>query len=637
MFFINMNKYLIIIIASFIVGCSAIQKDKLEKTPEFQEDNSQAVMYFSMAETAIQQNDFGTAIELYKRADKASPGNIYIKEKLLNLLRQVIFINPILNEEIVKLGEKYLSQNLYTSQMLIIVADSYIKLKDIQKADEFLKLAIETEPSMERYSLYYSFQRDYNPPADTTLLYSALKLPWEKTESVIKIAQMVQEYDIEKALSILQKAYKKWDDEKSLQAILIIYEDKKEIEKGLKLVQERLESQKPVPDFMKIYLVEKLIAFQNYDEVIELKGICFEINTNQILRYLFFSAANLEKYDLAIYAGKAIEKTPDLTDELKPSFFAYFGEIYYLSKQDEKAVEYFIKSNELKLLMALFREYTAKEDEQTKQRIIKILDSFIKQNPDKDLANFLAGFTYMNLELNEESENYFNLVSADFIKENGLLNTTAEAYLTNSENISKAKELLELRDEQESGVNEFLGFYFYLENSDSLSFYYFSQALKENPQSDVDIFLVASLVAEKSGKIEEMILILENAFQLYPQSPDVLNTLGYSIAKYGIEDKYEAAEEMLKKALEIESENNHIWDSLAWLYFRMDKYEQALQAMEKPLEQEIELSELAYHLGEIYLKLEQKKYAKEYLKIAIDLANDDESVELSKKLLKELE
>ncbi|NQV16969.1 MAG: hypothetical protein HQ534_00270 [Armatimonadetes bacterium] len=631
-----MNKYLIIIIAYFIIGCSAIQKDKLEKTPEFQEDNSQAVMYFSMAETAIQQNDFGTAIELYKRADKASPGNIYIKEKLLNLLRQLIFINPILNEEIVKLGEKYRSQNLFTSQMLIIIADSHIKLKDIQKADEFLKLAIETEPSMESYSLYYSFQKDYNPPADTTLLNSALKLPWEKTESVIKIAQMVQEYDIEKALSILQEAYKKWDDEKSLQSILIIYEDKKEIEKGLKLVEERLEDQKPVPDFMKIYLIEKLFAFQNYEEIIELKDICFEIDTNQILRYLFFSAANLEKYDLAISAGKAIEKAPDLTDEMKPSFLAYLGDIYYLSKQDKEAVEYFIKSNELKLLMGLFREYTAKEDDQTKQRIIKILDSFIEQNPDKDLANFLAGFTYMNLELNDESENYFNLVSADFIKENGLLNTTAEAYLTNSGNTSKAVELLELRDEQESGVNEFLGFYFYLENSDSLSFYYLYRALKENPQAEVDLFLVTSIVAEKLGKIEDMILILEDAIQLYPQSPDVLNTLGYSIAKYEIKEKYEDAEEMLQKALQIESENNHIWDSLAWLYFKMDKYEQALQAMEKPLEQEIKLSELAYHLGEIYLKLDQKERALEYLKIAIDLANDEKSVELSKKLLEEL-
>jgi len=520
--------------------------------------------------------------------------------------------------------------------MLIIVADSYIKLKDIQKADEFLKLAIETEPTMESYSLYYSFQRDYNPPADTTLLYSALKLPWEKTESVIKIAQMVQESDINKALSILQESYKKWDDEKSLQSILIVYEDLKEIEKGLELVQERLKIQKPVPDFMKIYLIEKLFSFQDYEKIIELKDICFEINTNQILRYLFFSAANLEKYDLAISTGKVIEKTPDLTDEMKPSFLAYFGDIYYLSKQDKKAVEYFIKSNELKLLMSLFREYTAKEDEQTKQGIIKILDSFIKLNPDKDLANFLAGFTYMNLELNEESENYFNLVSVDFIKENGLLNTTAEAYLTNSENIPKAKELLELRDEKEPTINEFLGFHFYLENSDTLAFHYFSQALKENPQSEVDIFLVASLVAEKLGKINNMIFILENAIQLYPQSPDILNTLGYSIAKYEIKDKYAVAEEMLKKALEVESENNHIWDSLAWLYFKMDKCEQALQAMEKPLEQEIKLSELAYHLGEIYLKLEQKKLAKEYLKIAIELANDEKSVELSNKLLEEL-
>ena len=38
-----MNKYIIIIIASFIIGCSAIQKDKIEKRIDFQEDNSEAV------------------------------------------------------------------------------------------------------------------------------------------------------------------------------------------------------------------------------------------------------------------------------------------------------------------------------------------------------------------------------------------------------------------------------------------------------------------------------------------------------------------------------------------------------------------------------------------------------------------
>jgi len=36
------------------------------------------------------------------------------------------------------------------------------------------------------------------------------------------------------------------------------------------------------------------------------------------------------------------------------------------------------------------------------------------------------------------------------------------------------------------------------------------------------------------------------------------------------------------------------------------------------------------------LKLDKKELAREYLKIAIELANDEKSVELSKKLLKEL-
>ena len=76
-----------------------------------------------------------------------------------------------------------------------------------------------------------------------------------------------------------------------------------------------------------------------------------------------------------------------------------------------------------------------------------------------------------------------------------------------------------------------------------------------------------------------------------------------------------------------------IWDSLAWLYFRMGKYEEALSAMEKPLLEKIENSEIAYHLGEIYLKINQTDIAIKYLKLAVELDNDSDSVKLSQKIL----
>ena len=76
-----------------------------------------------------------------------------------------------------------------------------------------------------------------------------------------------------------------------------------------------------------------------------------------------------------------------------------------------------------------------------------------------------------------------------------------------------------------------------------------------------------------------------------------------------------------------------IWDSMAWLHFRKGLFKKAFKAMEIPLKSKIEHSEIAYHLGEIFLKLEKKDRAEKYLKQAIELANDDDAVETSRKIL----
>ncbi len=100
-----------------------------------------------------------------------------------------------------------------------------------------------------------------------------------------------------------------------------------------------------------------------------------------------------------------------------------------------------------------------------------------------------------------------------------------------------------------------------------------------------------------------------------------------------MEQKYSYAETLLIKALDIDPENEMIWDSLAWLYFKMGETKKAMKAMKIPLTKKIENSEIAYHLGEIFLKLDKKEQAKKYLKQAIELANDDDAVEISRKIL----
>ena len=78
-----------------------------------------------------------------------------------------------------------------------------------------------------------------------------------------------------------------------------------------------------------------------------------------------------------------------------------------------------------------------------------------------------------------------------------------------------------------------------------------------------------------------------------------------------------------------------IWDSLAWIYFRLRLYKDALEAMKVPIAKEVKNSEIAYHLGEIYLKLNKKPEAEIYLKLTIEINDNENSVKLAEELLKE--
>ena len=133
-----------------------------------------------------------------------------------------------------------------------------------------------------------------------------------------------------------------------------------------------------------------------------------------------------------------------------------------------------------------------------------------------------------------------------------------------------------------------------------------------------------------------MIRILKKGIAEFPENADLMNALGYMIAKYELSDNYELAYDLLKKAVTIAPESEMIWDSLAWLYFKDGKLEDALNAMNVPLSKEIKNSEIAYHLGAIYLELGNKKNATKYLELAVQINDDEDSVDRSKLLLADM-
>ncbi len=624
---------LILVLISIICSC-AVTKDNIQVTPQ-KDYNSLSLYYYSLAENAIHLGDYELAIDLFKKADFSYPENIYIKERLLKFLASQLYHNPEYHDEIIRLGEDYYSRNLYSASILITLAESYNALNNYEMADKYLRLALDLKPSMRLYTSYFIFKKKNLSIVDTTLLNKALEFPWKEQENIILLAELYKDINQNRSISILEQAYSQWDNERVLRLLLSAYDTAGEDKKVIETIQQRIDEQQLTSDNIKTHLIGRYFKNKNYERIVKNSDLCFNVKNEQILRYLFFSALSLEEYNLAIKAGYAVENTGALPEEIKSYFYAYFGYMLFCVKEDEKAAQYFIKSSDINVLLKIFSDYGL-ITETNENRLKDFTALILTHSTDMDFTNFLAGYIYTILEEKTLAEEYLDKVSIDFLKNNDLMISTVIAYLTNSRNINKSRELLAQRDEQIPSENEIFGFYFYNINSDTLAYDFFKKEIKNNPQPEIGVFMITSILGEKFNDIDNLIPILEKGVALYPDNPEILNILGYTIADHNIENKYDEAEILLKNALEIDPENIMIWDSLAWLYFKKGMTKEALEAMKKPLEQKIEHSEIAYHIGEIYLKLNKTKKATKYFQLAVELDSEQYSVEISKKNLEKI-
>ncbi|MCK4655092.1 MAG: hypothetical protein KAU01_11680, partial [Candidatus Cloacimonetes bacterium] len=539
-----------LIILTLLAGCSVNKITQQEPS----EANIISANYFSFAEAALQQKDITTAIDLYKKADAADSNNVYIKEKLLEILAIGALFNPEYQDEIIKLGEEYYSRKLYSEKILSIIAETYRTQENFEKAKKFYKRAIKIQPTVRNLTTYYIFQKQNDPPTDPDLLERALEFPWKDKEQILRIAELISEYDIQKSLKILEKVYNIWDDEKSLTSLLTTYEKAGKPDKVLELLQQRINEKKSLSDPIKTFLIGKYYTLKQYDKVLENQELCFKVSKSEILKYLFFAAIQLEEFETGIKTGHAIEKADDLTDEFKPSFYTYFAKLFFSTGDNEKAVDYLIKANDVHIIRNLIYEYDFDKDEDIRKKILNLLSSLLEKTENKDLANFLLGIVYTRLEDNDIATEYMNEISDDFLKENDLLFIAASIHLQNSLDIKKAQSLLEKLEQEELTTNEIIAGLLFGTENDSISYFMLKTEIIENSKPHISTFIRYSILAERFNTIDSLITLLEKGIKLYPENADLLNGLGYMIAKHGVEEKYDHAETLLEKALILEPE-----------------------------------------------------------------------------------
>lgn len=121
------------------------------------------------------------------------------------------------------------------------------------------------------------------------------------------------------------------------------------------------------------------------------------------------------------------------------------------------------------------------------------------------------------------------------------------------------------------------------------------QANKELPDIP-EIKYELAMVYAQQGRYQELEPLLREVIALQPLNANAYNALGYTFAD--LNKNLDEAQGLLEQALELEPNNPYILDSVGWYLYRVGDYQAALEYLLRSYEQ-LPDPEVAAHLGEV--------------------------------------
>lgn len=140
-----------------------------------------------------------------------------------------------------------------------------------------------------------------------------------------------------------------------------------------------------------------------------------------------------------------------------------------------------------------------------------------------------------------------------------------------------------------------------------------NKGLDAHPDS-FDLRYTRSLVAEQLGNTEQAISDLEKLLKQRPNSPDVKNALGYTLANKT--KQYDRAYGLIKEALEELPDSYAVIDSMGWVLFKQGKLKEAENYLRKAYEQSRD-AEISGHLAEVLWMQKKQSEATQILNQAL--------------------
>jgi tetratricopeptide (TPR) repeat protein len=137
----------------------------------------------------------------------------------------------------------------------------------------------------------------------------------------------------------------------------------------------------------------------------------------------------------------------------------------------------------------------------------------------------------------------------------------------------------------------------------------YEKSIEYRPENEGLVLGHADLLI-RTGHLDAAIVEYRKALKRWPDSSYTLNALGYTLADKT--EQIEEAEELIRKAIEIDPENAAIIDSLGWVMFKLGQHEEALVELQRAYEW-LNDHEVASHIVEVLVALDRHDEALEIL------------------------
>ena len=121
------------------------------------------------------------------------------------------------------------------------------------------------------------------------------------------------------------------------------------------------------------------------------------------------------------------------------------------------------------------------------------------------------------------------------------------------------------------------------------------------------VYYARGIVHENLDNFDDMERDFRKALELYPNQPEVLNYLGYSLVEQN--SKLDEALGMIETAVQERPESGYIIDSLAWVYYKLGRFEDAVEPMERAVALLPVDPIVNDHLGDVYWMVGREREA----------------------------